>query len=182
MSIPIAIPVSSQVIQTKTIFTATFNAPTNNRYDFGIAANKNVEILELKASSHYIIERTNFSMDISEGEFQQSIDVSPAISIKREVPNQLIFNSPFEYVNFVDNLEMYAFFNTNQDGDLLQGSATGILKQIPATVGVLTIRILLQFNIYKIDNQRWIAHFDSAKGNLGAGLALRGFDDPRADE
>lgn len=181
MSIPIAIPVSSQVIQTKTIFTATFNNPTNNRYDFGIAANKNVLIRKLESRSYYIIERTNFSMDISEGEFQASIDIAPSISIKRKVPNQQIFETPFEFVNYVDNLEMYAFFNTAQNGDELQGTATGILNQIPATVGILTIKILLQFNIYKITNQHWIAHFDSAKNNLGAGLALRGMDsnDPR---
>ena len=58
---------------------------------------------------------------------------------------------------------------------------TGILNQIPATVGRVTIKALLQFNIYKINDQRWIAHFDSAKGNLGAGLSLRGINsnDPR---
>lgn len=186
MSIPIAIPVSAQVYQTKTVFSATFNTPTINRYDFNSLANRNVDILTLKSRAIYIIERTNFSMNISEENFQDSIVTAPAISIKREVPNQQIYETPFEFVNYVDNLEMYAFFGSGQNEDKLQGTMTGVLQQTP-TFTKMVVNAFLQFNIYKINSQEWIAKFDEAKASLGDGLALRGgfipvhqSNDPRA--
>jgi len=179
MSIPIAIPVSAQVIPTVNRFTATFNAPTINRYDFGIAANTDQLILAMENRSIYIIEQVAFSMDIAEADFENSINIVPQIRFTRAVPATQIFQAPLPFANYFDGLNTYMFFSGVGGNDVLQGTFTGILNQVPATVGKLTITANVQLQIYKINDQQWIAKFLDRKNDLGAGLNLRGKRDPR---
>lgn len=181
MAIPIALPVGVQVIPTVNTFTATFNTPTVNRYDFNVAANTDVEILQMEEFSIYIIERMAFSTDIAESDYQDSLDIVPSLMFKREVPDQQIFQRPMPFVNYYRDYETYMFFQGTGGPDRLLGTFRGSLAQIPATVGKTDITALVQLTIYKINDQEWIKRFLQAKNNLGAGLNMRGGDtqDPR---
>ncbi len=177
--IPIAIPVSAQVIPTVNRFTATFNAPTINRYDFGIPANTDQAILTTENRSIYIMEQIAFSMDIAEADFENSINIVPRIRFTRAGPNTQIFQAPLPFANYFDGLNIFMFFYSAIGGDVLQGTFTGLLNQIPATVGKLTITANVQLQIYKINDTDWIKKFLDRKSDLGAGLNLRGKKDPR---
>jgi len=176
MSIPIQLPISAQVIPVSNVFTATFNTPTINRYDFAVAANTNQVILELERQSVYIIERMAFSMDIPEAVFQSSIDVTPRLSFTRRAPNQQEFQRAMPFVNYYKDYETYMFFNTTQSNDALRATFTGSLVQVPETVGLTEISAYVQLTIYKINDQPWVARYMEAKEALGDGLRFRGRD------
>lgn len=177
MSIPIPLPVGSKVFITKTIFTSTFNVPTINRYDFGVAANVDVPILTMAPNTTYLFERVNFSCNIALSSYQDSIDVIPELRIKKQSTNQLVWQNAMPFINYVDNLELYNFVKTDQEDDILMGTFVGSLFQVPATVGKVTISAFISFNVYQITSTDWNNYFDGEKTEEGVGIPLRG--DPR---
>lgn len=174
MSLPLTIPVESRPFLTSNTFDADFGFPTVNVYDFGKAGNTDVSVLNLDRHSVYILERVNFSMDIDEGDFQQSISVVPTIILSKLVSKSPIWPTPQPFVNYIDNLEMLTFFWTQNSGDALRMTFNGILNQIPATVGKFTINAFVQLNIYEVTSQEWKKHFLDPKNKLGVNLNMRG--------
>lgn len=174
MGIPIALPVSAQVIPVAVTFTATFNVPTIGEYDFGIAANENKVFIPMQNRSIYIIERVAFSVNIAEAAYQDSISSVLELNFTRTQPGQQIFESNLPFVNYFKNLETYMFFNSTGSDDNLLGTLTGSLIQVPATVGKTTLTAFVELVVYKINDQEWLARFLDSKNNLGAGLNLRG--------
>jgi len=178
MSIPITLPVGAKVRVTENRFTSTFNVPTVNRYDFGTAVNVDVPILRMDPNTVYILERLNFSMNIPEGIFQDSIDEVTKLRVRKKSTRQLVWQNPTPFINYVKNLELYNFVETDQEDDFLIGTFVGKLIQVPETVGKIIITAFVQFNIYEIDSTEWNNYFRSAKRGEGSGIPLRG-GDPR---
>lgn len=180
MSIIIEIPVDAFPRQTATDFTAVWNqAPALNKYSFAPtvatpANNVNIEIMKLSKASVYLISGISFSCDILEGDFQKSIDVFTNLKLAKKITKAQIFTNTIPFINYQDAQEFVYFFNTVQKPDALIGSLTGLLNQIPATVGDLVIRGFVQLNIYEIKNLSWIKKYFNPKTNLGRTLALRG--------
>lgn len=178
MSLPIKLPVSARPTITSNIFTSTWNNPTLNKYDFtNVAANQDQTVLAMTGSSVYVIERVCFSMTISEGNYQESIDTTisvPQLIFKTDKTEQMIFPRPQPFINYVDNLELLMFVPGNQSEDEIQVSFQCVLDQIPATVGINTIRALLQLNIYEVQNTDWIRRFFHSKNEVRGDLQMRG--------
>lgn len=175
MSIHIEIPVDSKPIVTANSFTATFNAPTINRYDWGVAANLNNLVINLDQWSVYVIERVNFSMTVSESAYQEALigGTEPAISLKYQSNNQVIFLTPQPFINYVDNLELLQYFWTTQNNDALLADFTGVIAQSAAMGAPATIDALISFNIYRVISHRWVKNFIDQKLALGEHLKHR---------
>lgn len=163
MSLPIKLPITARPTLTSNIFTATWNNPTVNKYDFtNVAANQNQTVLVMTGASIYIIERANFSMTIPEGVFQESIDSAasvPQMVFTSLKTNQQIFPRPQPFINYVDNLELLLFVPSNQSEDEIQVGFECVLDQVAATVGIVTIKAFLQLNIYEVQNTDWVRRF-----------------------
>jgi hypothetical protein len=180
MSLPIKLPISARPTITANIFTATWNNPTLNRYDFtNVAGNQNQIVLTMTGSSIYVIERVCFSMSIPEGVFQESIDSAinvPWLIFKTQKTNAMIFDRPQPFINYLDNLEMLLFIPGNQSQDTIIVSFEAVLNQVAATVGINTIKAFLQLNIYEVQNTDWIRRFYHNWENTIGDLGLRGKD------
>jgi hypothetical protein len=169
MSIIKTIPQSSRYIQVDAIFTATFNNPTLNKYDFGIAANTNVVMLEpLTPTSIYIIDRYSFSANIAEGVFLESIDTIPTAQYKLRINPLQIYQKPIPCINYVDNAESIAYFYSKLGAkeqasrDAFTVDFRGVLNQVPATVGQPTIKALLSVSLYEIIDKNFTQQFRQA--------------------
>lgn len=183
MSLPIKLPVTARPTLTSNIFTATWNVPTLNRYDFtAVAGNANQLVLQMTSSSIYIIERCNFSMSIPEGVFQESIDSAvsvPQMIFTTQKTGQQIFPKPQPFINYVDNLELLLFVPSNQSQDEIRVSFESVLNQVAATVGIVTIKAFLQLNIYEVQNTDWISRFYNNPESIIGDLKLSGGQTPR---
>ena len=178
MSLPIKLPVTASPNLTANIFTATWNVPTANRYDFtNVAANQNQTVIQTTGSSVYVIERNSFSMTVDEGVFQSSIDSTVSvprfkfISLKS---GQQIYHRPLPFINFVDNMELLLFYPSDQTEDEIQVTFECVLNQVPATVGIATIKAFLQLNIYEVQNTDWLRRFYHSVQRPEGDLRIRG--------
>lgn len=175
MSLHNTIPIRARPIQTATVFTATFNVPTVNRYDFNIAGNTNIRIFPIQERSIYYLDRINFSLDVPEADFKNAIDVIPTLSLKSEKTEVQIFPTAIPFINYVDNLEFQLYWEGEQNKDFLLGTFRGVLKQPPALFGRLELKAQVQLNIYEIRDDWFKKYFKNPKGmEQGEDLAMRG--------
>lgn len=181
MSLPIKLPVTARPTLTSNIFTATWNVPTLNRYDFtNVAGNQNQLVLSMTGSSVYVIERVCFSTSIQEGTFQESIDSTisvPRLIFKTLKTGQQVFDRPLPFINYVDNLELLLFQPGDQSDDQIIVTFEAVLNQVPATVSVVTIKAFLQLNIYEVQNTDWIRRFFYNNARTEGDLKLRGINE-----
>lgn len=159
MSIAVKLPVDSRPIITSNSFDADFGVPTINRYDFGKAANLNVQIIPLQRNTVYLIERANFTVDIAEQDYKEALVTVPNITLKTQKNPVPIFPSPQPFLNYINNLELHRFFHTGKDQDFLTADFAGVLSQPPGLVGDAEVIAWVQFNIYEVTDISWLKRF-----------------------
>lgn len=164
MSIIYQIPQQSRYIPTTTVFTTTFNLITPGRYDFSEPQNQNVNVLELKPSVVYLIERLSIGANIAETEFLTAIDVFPLLTIKRSVSAEIVYQKPFPIVNFADGIESAAWIHSDKQNDFLTFSMSGRFAQTPAMIGLLNLKIQISASIYAIDSAYYNAAYRDVQG------------------
>ncbi|MFA5235092.1 MAG: hypothetical protein WC390_11895 [Sulfurimonas sp.] len=152
MSIIYQIPQQSRYVSTSTIFTGTFNVPTPGLYDFGIPANQDIDVLELKPGVVYLIERMSIGANIAETEFLSAIQDFPQLTIKRSLSAQIVYQRPFPIVNFADGIECAAWIHSDKQNDFLTLSLKGTFAQTPAMIGLAELKIQISLSIYAIDS------------------------------
>lgn len=151
MSIPKWIPDSSKFIQTVNRFTGTFNNPTPGVYDFtNNAANDDQIVLPLVNNQIYFLEKINFGATVPEGDFLLSIATLPQMILKYQRTGEVVFQKPFNPVNYIDNQELITWIHSNKGQEVLIMSFTGVLNQIAAFVGITNIVAQVTLNIYEI--------------------------------
>lgn len=163
MSIPVDIPLrDSWPILTANAFTATFNAPTLGRYDFGIAGNRFQTLYEILPSHLYIIERESFSFNMGQAVYQEAIDSTngfPRLRITKKSRKKSIYAREQPFIIYLNNFETVLFAQTQQTDDELQATFQGQLFQPGPLIGTTTIQAYVQFNIYEIRDPLWIKSF-----------------------
>lgn len=155
MSVIQSITWKSLPIETLNTFDATFNAFGGGVYDFTqVAANQNQVVIPLNERYLYLIERVTFSASIGEGDYLQSINVTPVFrfGFQNTPRGQAVYPKPLPGVRYHDGLEFNFWFNSNKRNDALVVTLEGILDQIPATVGIQTIRAQLSLVVYQEEN------------------------------
>jgi len=163
MSIIYQIPQQSRYIPTTTFFSATFNAITPGRYDFSGAPNQNINVIDLKPSVVYLIERLSIGANIAESEFLSAIVNFPVLTIKRSVSAEIVYQRPFPIVNFADGIECAAWIHSDKQNDFLTFSFNGLFSQTPAMIGLLDLKIQISASIYAIDSAYYNAAYRDAQ-------------------
>ena len=127
-------------------------------------------VMQLNRGNLYFLERINIGGSLSEDDYLLSIETIPALTLRRALDAQAVFPYSLPIVNFIDNQECNAWIFTERDNDALYAYISGILSQISATVGMKAIRLYVQFNIYEISDNAFIADFkkdDRFSGGAG---------------
>ena len=165
MSIQYQIPTQSRFIPTSTVFSAVFNAITPARYDFtNTAANQDVNVILLQPGTVYLIERMNAGGNVTEEQFLESIDTFPSLTIKRSVSKENVYNRSIPIVNYFDGLECAAWVFTDKKDDWLTLSFSGLLRQLPSMVGILTAKIQVSLSIFAIESAYFNGSFRDGLG------------------
>ncbi len=173
MSISFQIPTQSRFISTSTIFTAQYNVPTPGRYDFNVPGNQNVNVIELLPGVVYLIERISTGGTLGENLFLESIDLFPQLTIRRSLSSQIVYQRPIPIVNYADGIESSAWIISDLgSADNLTLSLTGSLIQLPAMVGIGSIRIQVGLSIYAIDSAYYNTSFRDVQ-NISIGQRNR---------
>lgn len=159
MAISYQIPQTARYISTSNIFTATFNNPTAGKYDFGIAGNMEVSILELFQNTVYLIDRISIGGNISDSDFLSSIETLPLITFKTLQKKQIVYKLPFPVVNYIDDQDVTAWIISEKGGNSLICDFTGVLNQTADLVGITDIKINVSLSIYAIESTRFYSTF-----------------------
>lgn len=141
-------------------FTATFGTPTIGKYDFGVAANANVEILPINFGNLFFISILNFSANIPESAYLENVVDDPNLLFLTKQKGINIFGGPQPLIKYLPQNEVSAFFRSYQRDDFLTGTFTGTLEQSASLIGPDEIIAVVAMNIFEITDQRWIQEFD----------------------
>lgn len=159
MGIQFEVPKNARLISTTNIFTATFNNPTVGVYDFGIAANKQVILTPLLLNTVYLLGRISMGADVDEGNFLDAINTIPRLTLRKQIGNEIVYQRPLPMVTYVDDQDMIAWVDSKKANDSLNLEVTGVLNQTAALVGVVTIKINVNYIIYAIESTVFYAKF-----------------------
>jgi len=154
MSIEQRISYKALPIETFNRFQARFNV-LPNKYSFDIAeepTNGRQLVIPMNNRYIYLIDRVSFSSSIDEGVYLRSIDVQPDLRLQLRLQSAFLYPYPLPAINYKDNLEFNFWFHSNKANDQLLVSMSGILDQVPETVGVSTIYSHISFIIYQEEN------------------------------
>ncbi len=160
------IPHTADYIPTANIFTASFSDPTLGKYNFDVDGNRNQVVCELQGNSIYMIARMSIGGDIGEEIYSNSIEIIPAVTLRRKRNNVLVYPDEIKIVGYSPAQEVITFIYSDQKGeriDQLLISCTGLLKQTVDTVGREKIGLNITFEIYKISSVDWIQEFRNQK-------------------
>lgn len=172
MSIIYQIPHTSRFIETNNTFVANFNNPELGKYSFDNAANTEVELLKLNQGSVYLIERMSVGGNITEGQYNDSIDILPTLTMKRSVDGMVVYKKPFPINNYKDDSEVVTYVVSEKEHDTLIADFRGILNQTAVLVGVPSVKIFVNFSIYAIEDNRFYNKFRGIIGdNVGNQIA-----------
>lgn len=180
MSINWNIPRSSLFYSTRNIFTATFNNPVLGKYSFNVSGNENVQILELKKNSVYLIERMSAGGNIPEETYFSAQEVNPELILKRSISRERIYPRPIPILNYVDGAEIVAWVISNKKTDFLTATFTGLLRQTALLNGETSISISINLSIYEISNTQFYSRFSGREG-IQIGEQVSGGDLPSCD-
>jgi hypothetical protein len=110
----------------------------------------------------YFIERINVGGTIAQETYLSAIDVVPTVTLFRSGDGQSIYPHPLPLVNFLSNQEANAWLWTQRDSEVLQASVAGILSPTIDLVGVTSISLSCQFNIYEVIDTAFIKTYGGA--------------------
>lgn len=141
-----------------------FSAPlVAGQYDFGIAANTDVNLFRLQANSVYLIERINFFAQAAEADWLESMDTEanfPRFTLHYEFDNaNSQFPEPVRCVNYIDNAEQLVFFRNTREQENLLISFAGVVNQVAGMVGLDPLLAEVNFTIYQVTDEAWIRKF-----------------------
>jgi len=154
MSTVFQVPDKSVLIPISTVFQAQFNNPTIGAYDFtNTPANTGVIALVTKPNFVYFVDRFSIGGNITEQQFLESITTFPQLKVYRRFQQSNIYRNLIPVTNYIDNGELSNFFISNLNNDQLLFNFSGVLRQLPSMVGLVTARIQVSMNIWEIDDQ-----------------------------
>lgn len=134
-------------------------------YDFNIPINQNVNFLQLRGQSVYVIDKFSFSAALPEGDWLSSTDVPvlqfPTFSLRKEtMEGNNIYMEPIPALNYIDNGDTLLYFRAKQDLEFLQITFNGQLIQVPNTVGIPQLTTQVSALIYEVSYSDWTIFFE----------------------
>lgn len=168
MSLNTKIPPSSKFIPISVRFTATYNAVTPWRYDWGNEGgpgnlvNRNVFVQHLRKNSVYLLERQNLSFTIPSEEYSAAIGTNEApyfLPQMKSNSSQAIYTKPWRANDFIRNSETVLYFDTNQKDQLL-ASFIGMINQTGNMIQYPSVDAIFTANLYEINNVQWIEEYN----------------------
>lgn len=136
-------------------------------YDFGIAANQNIELIPLQNNSRYLITAISFFANVADSDWLEGMDTAanfPAFRLHYEnSPSSSIFPEPVQCVNYVDGQDTMAFFKTERKDEKLLISFSGVVNQTAGMVGVDPLLAEVNFTMYQISAEQYNRQFNEGR-------------------
>ena len=154
------IPHTSQFLNVKSIFSATWNTAGDGLYTF----NENVEIMPLEENTVYFIQGIEISGDIDHNDFQAALNVNPQLFLKTRIGKRIELARSIAITQFTDDKKLEFFIKNQKKNNFLDGQFTGKLSQTADLIGKEEITINISFTIYAINDKIFNEAFrDSVK-------------------
>lgn len=145
----------------------TLNSPIANGTYQGSTQQK---ILTIQKNSVYLLERMSLSANIPEDVFQQSLIITdyPVLFFMKKQESEPLYKYPFRIINYQHERDISTFLTTNRDNEDIICSISGILNQVPDTVGLFKIDINVQLNWFVMDMNSYNKFFrEELENNYG---------------
>jgi hypothetical protein len=163
MALSIQLPLQAiQYISTANLFSAPFNTVVAGKYSFNPTTllnggNVKQTVIPMEIGSVYLIERMFVSGNIPAEDFLSSVNPTrvdlPQIRITRKIDGHQIHAMPIPVIQFTTNRESPIMVYSDKKGDELQMSMTGVIEQIPNTIGVDPVVVTIGLSIYQINEK-----------------------------
>lgn len=131
------------------IFTATFSAVTIGKYNFN--GQQITLIPKLLQNTVYLIDSFSIGGNIAGEDFLTAIETIPLLNLRKTLNNENIFDVPTQIHNFSTDRQIVHFFKTGLDNCGLAASLTGILQQPGPLVGIVDLKITINYSLHAID-------------------------------
>lgn len=152
MSIIQPIPHNARYVSASNIFSAAFNSPTIGKYDFGVAGNQNVDVLELQPNSIYYIDTMSIGGNITTEDYLGAINTLPKLTLRRKIGTENLYSKQVPIVQFFQEKQISNFVKSDKGGDFLTMSFEGVLNQTSSLLGISSVSINVFLSIYIVDD------------------------------
>jgi hypothetical protein len=152
-------------IPTQNIFRAPFGLPIVGKFSFGMPGysspvtllNLNQPVIDLEPHSWYLVERIFSGGSIGAEDYFASIDASlidyiPRIFLTKKLSGNIVNVKPVPIIQYYQNRESPIWVNSQTKKDQLLISCSGVLSQIPPTMGLAEIDLTIGFSIYQVSD------------------------------
>lgn len=143
------LPRKMRFIPCSGIFTATFSAVTIGKYNFN--GQQITLIPKLLQNTVYLIDSFSIGGNIAGEDFLTAIETIPLLNLRKTLNNENIFDVPTQIHNFSTDRQIVHFFKTGLDNCGLAASLTGILQQPGPLVGIVDLKISINYSLHAID-------------------------------
>lgn len=173
MPIQQRITVRSLPVETYNQFTANFNNPAGQYGFTQVAGNQGQIVINTRPDTYYLIDKLSFSASIPETVFFSSLGagaIQPEFRLRfLKASNTPAYPFPFPGINYKDNMDFSFWFHSAKQNDQLLIDMTGVINQVPATVGIAQIFAQLSYVIYQENNLNVVRRIAEATcNNVGA--------------
>lgn len=173
MSVIAKLPSGTYFRPCAALFEADFNTPTLGKYDFGVAANQNYEILQLNASHLYFFSILNFSATVPVSAYIENIETIPSLDLRMKQGGAQLYQQGYPLVSYLNNNEIATFFWSDRENDTLIGNFAGVLGQNASLTGIASIIAQVSLNIHEITDTKFINDFKGiVKGGGATNFAM----------
>jgi len=182
MSVVTRIPSKSAVLNPTARFKATYNTPVLGKYSFTregmnvTRRNRNVEMIELKRQSLYLVTNWRFETTVATDLYQQGIadNAIPQVALQlRDQSKTLIFSTPIEIPAEIGNsgIATTQWFTVDQP-DVLVASFKGELDQVGDLINFPEINATFSITLYQISDPRWVRKYLARTEDPQDGIAI----------
>jgi hypothetical protein len=157
MSIVYSVPANSNFQKCGGTLYANFNTPGYiGKYAFQGAALNKISFERLQKNCLYLIERYSVSFSLSKDSFFESINDPTELYFKFSSNNENILNRPIKLINYQAESQINLWTLTNKGENFFSIEARGIFDQLPSMVGMLSIKLYIDFTIIEIHDNGYI--------------------------
>jgi hypothetical protein len=142
------LPKRKRFVETSTLFAMYYSRFVLGRFAF---QQNYTEIIKFKPNTVYLIERVSVSCDIPEETYLNSIDVVPMLVLSTNIDKSIIYEKPINVTSYKRNEDISTFVTNGKEGDSIVCRPDGLLKMVQNTVGLVEIKMFVQFSIFAMD-------------------------------
>ena len=157
MSIVYSVPANSNFQKCGGTLYALFNLPGYlGKYCFEAGALNSISFEKFQKNCLYLIERYSISFSLAKDSFYESINSPTRMYLQFSSNKENILNRPYTVINYQAESNINLWVYTNKSENFFTITMKGIFDQLPAMIGMTSVKAYIDFTIIEIHDNGYI--------------------------